>query len=123
MRSLREQRLEAQSLQRQVERLDMQPGRPDRTALVAHAEAKRQAGDAEDRFETSMTELYRLDVFCIDPIRGEAMIPFLHSEKLAWFVFDLFDEEDHLKQWRYHDDALEMRRPIAEALVEPPVTV
>ena len=48
------------------------------------------------------------------PIRGEAFIPFLQDEhKLAWFVFDLFDEEDRLKQWRFHDDPLEKRRPIA----------
>src|SRR5262245_46218194 len=69
MRSVREQRLDAQSLQRQVERLDKAPGRPNRTALLAQAEVKRQAGQAEDRFEEGLRELFALDVFCMDPIR------------------------------------------------------
>ena len=123
MRSLRDERLEVQSLQRQVDLLEKKPGRPGRSALLAQAEVKRQAGEAEGRFDDSLRELFGLDIFCIDPITGQAMIPFLRAEKLAWFVFDLFDEEDYLKQWRYHDDAMEKRRPIAEALAEPPVTV
>jgi hypothetical protein len=123
MRSLREQRIEAQGLTRRAERLADRPGRPDRTALLEQAETVRQAGEAGGRFDDTIAELHALDVFCIDPIAGTAVIPFLHAKKLAWFVFDLFDEEDHLRQWRYHDDPLETRRPIAEALVEPPITV
>ena len=121
MRSLREQRIEAQNLHRHVQRLTSLPGRPDRTALLAQSEADRQVREAEHRFEESMDELVGLDVFCLDPIAGQAVIPFLHAQKLAWFVFDLFDDEDHLRQWRYHDDPLDTRRPIAEALVEPAI--
>jgi hypothetical protein len=121
-RSLREQRLEAQSHSQRATRLAEKPGRPDRVALLAQADEVRQAGDAENRFDEILRELSGLDVFSLDPIRGEAVIPFLHSQKLAWFVFDLFDEEDHLRQWRYHDDPLDTRRPIAEALTEPTMT-
>src|SRR5262249_47400945 len=123
MRSLRDQRIEAQNRDRLSRRLADRPGRPDRAALLAQAEAARLAREAGDRFEDSMEELVALDVFCIDPIAGQAVIPFLHAKKLAWFVYDLFDEEDHLRQWRYHDDPLETRRPIAEALADPAITV
>jgi hypothetical protein len=41
------------------------------------------------------------------------LIPILHENKLAWLVFNLFDE-DPLRYWRFHKDALEVRRPVAE---------
>ena len=44
-----------------------------------------------------------------------AFIPFQKEEELAWFVFDLF-ESDGLKSWRFHQDPLETRRPIADVL-------
>jgi hypothetical protein len=118
VRSLREQRLEAQSKSRQAQILEGRPGRPNRDLLVAQADVVRQSREADERFAETLAELNSLDVFCTEPARGEAFIPFLHAKKLAWFVFDLFDEEDHLRQWRYHDDPLEARRPIAEALKE-----
>jgi hypothetical protein len=118
MRSLREQRIEALSRARQTKRLANRPGRADRNLLLAQADQDRQAREADARFEEGLAELHAIDVFCADPIRGEAFIPFLHTDKLAWFVFDLFDEKEPLKQWRYHDDPLEARRPIAEALTE-----
>jgi hypothetical protein len=123
MRSLREHCLESQSHKRTAQRLADKPGRPDRTALVSHSEEVREATEAQNRFDDGIAELHALDVFCLDPVGGEAVIPFLHAKKLAWFVFDLFDEEDHLRQWRYHDDPLDIRRPIADALVEPTLTV
>ncbi len=54
-----------------------------------------------------------IDVYLLDPVRGVAFVPFQKEEELAWFVFDLFDCDD-LKTWRFHQDPLEMRRPIAE---------
>lgn len=123
MRSLRENCLEAQSHKRQHQRLSGKPGRPDRTVLLAQGDELRQATEAENRFDDSIAELHALDVFCVDPVGGEAVIPFVHAKKLAWFVFDLFDDEDHLRQWRYHDDPLDTRRPIADALTEPTLTV
>jgi hypothetical protein len=122
MRSLREHCLESQSHKRSAQRLADKPGRPDRTALVSHSEEVREATEAQHRFDDGIAELHALDVFCLDPVGGEAVIPFLHAKKLAWFVFDLFDEEDHLRQWRYHEDPLDTRRPIADALTEPTLT-
>lgn len=118
MRSLREHRLEALGLDQQVQHLKDKPGRPDRTAIVEQTELAKQAQAAHDRFDQAMDELNSLDVFCIDPIQGEAVIPFLHDRKLAWYVFDLFDEGDPLRFWRAHDDPLEARRPIADVQAE-----
>jgi len=117
--SLREHHLEARSQRRHAERIHNRPGRPDRAALVAEADANRLASQAEIRFDETMAELNALHIYTLDPARGEAFVPFIHADKLAWFIFDMFDEEDHLRQWRYHDDPLEMRRPISEALIQP----
>ena len=45
-------------------------------------------------------------------VGGLALIPFAVEKRLAWYVFDLFDEEDPLRFWRYHQDPLEKRRPM-----------
>ncbi|MBY0527941.1 MAG: DUF2203 family protein [Gemmataceae bacterium] len=119
MGSLREHWLDVQTADRKTLQLNKQPGRPDRTRLVAHAEAARRADEARNRLEEAEEELTALDVFCIDPIRAEAVIPFVHDKQLAWYVFDRFDE-DPIRAWRYHSDPLDTRRPIAEALLEPP---
>jgi len=122
MRSVREDALEAQSHKRTHQRLSDKPGRADRTTLVAQTDELWHANEAQGRFDDDLAELHALDVFCIDPVAGEAVIPFVHAKKLAWYVFDLFDDEDHLRQWRYHDDPLDTRRPIADALTEPTLT-
>ena len=57
--------------------------------------------------------LQAIDVYCLDPIQGLALIPFVHDKQLAWFVYDLFDAEP-LRFWRYHEDSFETRRPLAE---------
>lgn len=119
LRSIREHRIDALNENRESRQLAAQPGRADRTALIEQAELARRSREAEVRFDDAMTELNALDVYCIDPVRGEAVIPFIHGEQLAWYLFDLFDEEDHLRHWRFHEDPLEMRRPIAEALTAP----
>lgn len=122
MESLREHWLAAQGHDRRAQQLAKLPGRPDRQRLLALQEAQNEAHAARERFEASAEELHRLDIFCTDPIRGEGVIPFVHREQLAWFVYDLFAPEP-LLAWRYHNDDLETRRPIAEALEdagEPP---
>jgi hypothetical protein len=119
MQSIRDNRIEAMNHDRQAKRLANRPGRPDRHQLVAQADTARLSREADIRCDESLGELHAIDVFCADPIRGEAFIPFLQENKLAWFVFDLFDEEDRIKQWRYHDDPLDTRRPIREMGIEP----
>jgi hypothetical protein len=112
MRSIRDHRLEAQAQHLAAERLARQPGRPNRAAIIAQEEATQGAERADERFQNAVRELQAIDVYCLDPIQGLALIPFVHENQLAWFVFDLF-EENPLRAWRYHGDPFETRRPLA----------
>jgi len=109
--SLREHALEIRSRQQEVKRLDELPGRPDRQTLIAQEEAQRDLHRAEHRFEDAAADLEQMDIFCLDPIRGQALVPFVHDEQLAWYIFDLFDNK-HFRFWRYQSDPEETRRPI-----------
>jgi hypothetical protein len=120
MRSLREHRLEAQQQQLLAQRLAKRPGRPDRAAILTHMVAVEAANAAEEHFHQALDELHTLDVYCLDPVAGLALIPFAKDNRLAWFVFDLFEESGALRFWRFHQDPLETRRPIVEALAGPP---
>jgi hypothetical protein len=115
MRSLRESYLEALPHSLTAKRLASQAGRPDRTRLIAHATALEEVRQAQERLQEAIDDLQTLDIYCLDPLQGQALIPFEHNQQLAWFVYDLFDNEP-LRFWRYHEDPLETRRPIAEAL-------
>jgi hypothetical protein len=119
MGSVREHWLDAQGQQVRLKRLTGKPGRPDRTAILAREEASHEGHLALDRLHDALEELRRIEVFCIDPQHGLGVIPFVHDERLAWLIYDLFDKENY-RQWRYHDDPPEKRRPIAEALEPPP---
>jgi hypothetical protein len=120
LRSLREHHLEAQSQHHTARRIDERPGRLDRTGRIAQEDATRAAAGAEDRFQQALDELQALDVYCLDPLQGLALIPFVHDDQLAWFVFDLFDTEP-LRYWRYHSDPLETRRPLSDLPQSRPV--
>ena len=122
MQSLRDHRLEAQSQHRRAERLAERPGRPDRAALIAREEALKAAAKEQERYDDAVNELGRLDVYCIDALAGVAFIPFIQQDQLAWYVFDLFSQTQ-LDAWRYHEDPLETRRPIAEVAGQPPTAV
>jgi Uncharacterized conserved protein (DUF2203) len=113
VQSVREEGLEAQAQHLRAQRLAQRPGHSDRAHLIAHAEAVREAAAANERFESALHELLELHIYCLDPVRGLALIPFAHGDQLAWFVFDLF-EPKRLETWRYHEDPLTTRRPIAE---------
>ncbi len=113
MKSLREHRLEAQQHRLTAARLAARPGRPDRAALIAQQEAADEAHRADERFQQALDELQVLDVYCLDPVAGQALIPFVHEDQLAWYVCDLFDSTP-LQFWRYHSDSLETRRPLTE---------
>jgi len=118
MQSLREHQLDTQRQQQVATRLAQQPGRPSRADLIAHADAIQEGQRAENRFHDALEELHGLDVYCLDPLQGLALIPFAKGDQLAWFVFDLY-ADDKLGAWRFHRDPLETRRPIAEALAGP----
>jgi hypothetical protein len=114
VRSLREHAIEIQTRQQEVKRLAELPSRPDRARLIAEQEAQRELHRAESRFEDAASDLEQLDVFCLDPIHGQALVPFVHDEQLAWYIFDLFDNK-HFRFWRYQSDPDETRRPITAA--------
>jgi hypothetical protein len=114
VRSLRDHRLDAVRHDRTAKRLASQFGRPNRHNLIAHQEEFREAQIANDRFQDALQELHELGIYCLDPIRGEALIPFINEQQLAWYVFDLFDPHP-LRFWRLHTDSLETRRPLADA--------
>ena len=111
VRSLREHGLEALAQHRTAQRLAERPGRPDRAALIAQEEAAAEARRAEDRFRSAAEELKALDVYSLDPLQGQALVPFIHDGQLAWYIFDLFDEQP-FRFWRYQSDPDETRRPL-----------
>src|SRR5262245_43888286 len=93
LRSLRDYQLEWQFEHRRASQLAQRSGRPKRNALIGHQEALQAAQRAQDHFQAALDELHRLDVYCLDPVRGEALIPFVYTNQLAWFVYDLFDDQ------------------------------
>jgi hypothetical protein len=114
VRSLREHRLEAVIRHREAKAIAGRPGRADRATIIAQEDAAKAARAADEQFEAALEELHQLDIYCLDPIRGEALVPFVHDNQLAWYIYDVFDEEP-FRFWRYHSDPLEARRPIADA--------
>jgi hypothetical protein len=113
MQSLRDHQLAVQSAELRAKRLSDKPGRPDRAALLARQDWLDEGTTARAHVDEALEELNRLDAFCLDPVNGLALVPFVHEEQLAWFIIDLF-AEDMLTAWRYHEDPLETRRPIGE---------
>ena len=113
VRSLREHWLHVQSVRRQIERLDSRPGRPDRQTLIRWAVAVQELDHADTQLEETFDELKAIDVYCVDPVNGLALIPFGNGDELAWYVFDLFSPQG-LEAWRFHGDPLEMRRPLEQ---------
>ncbi len=110
--SLREHHLEWQARQLDVQRLAARSGRPDRAALIAHRHASEEVDRVADRALEAAEELADLDVFTLDPSAGQALLPFVYEEQLAWYLFDLFDERKPLRYWRFDSDTPEARRPI-----------
>jgi len=113
VRSLREHWLHVQSVRRQIERLDSRPGRPDRQTLIRRAVAVQELDQADMKLEETFDELKAIDVYCLDPAQGLALIPFGKGDELAWYVFDLFSPQG-LDAWRLHSDPLETRRPLEQ---------
>lgn len=115
MRSLREHYLEQTRQRLAARRLADRPGRPDRASIIALQDALAAARHAEERFREAEAELHALDVYCIDPVGGLALVPFAREDRLAWFIYELFEDEP-VRFWRYHNDKPEARRPVGEIL-------
>jgi hypothetical protein len=110
--ALRDRWLEVQRKRLETNRL-ADVVRPNKAELIALEEAQAGHDQAEDDFAQALEELMRIDVYLLDPVHGLALIPFQRGDNLAWYVFDLFDEKG-ITSWRYHDDPLNTRRPVAE---------
>jgi hypothetical protein len=81
--------------------------------LISQAAAVEELEQAVIRLEETFDELKAIDVHCIDPVNGLAMISFRMDDELAWYVFELFSPQG-LEAWRFHGDPLETRRPLGQ---------
>src|SRR5262249_45427419 len=115
LRSLREHWLHLQRVRLRLRRLEARRGRPDRQALILRAEAAREAELAEACFHEALRELEALDVSCLDPARGLALISFRQGDEQAWFALDLFAPPG-LPALRIHADSLATPRPLPGTL-------
>ena len=113
VRSLRELAVALAAHRAELRRLNDRPGRPDRSMLIAIQEAQEAVRRAEDRLQDAIQDLEALDVYSLDPFRGQALVPFVHEEQLAWYVFDLFDPNP-FRTWRYQSDPEDTRRPVTK---------
>ena len=121
--SLREHYLELRASRLGIRRLVARPGRPDRAALLALRHAEEEADRTSEQATEAARELAELDVFCLDPAEGQALVPFLCEDQLAWYLFDSFDEHKPLRYWRFDNDPAETRRPITPLQKGEPCTV
>jgi hypothetical protein len=111
LRSLREHALEALQHYHRAKRIANRPGRPDRSAIIAQQEAEKEARRADERFHDDLAELQEMDIYTLNPIQGHALVPFVHNDQLAWYIYDLFDVQP-MRYWRYQSDPEDTRRPV-----------
>jgi hypothetical protein len=81
--------------------------------LIRRARAVKELDQGDIKLAETLDELKAIDVYCLDPAQGLALIPFGKGDELAWYVFDLFSPRS-LEAWRFHGDPLEMRRPLEQ---------
>jgi hypothetical protein len=110
-RSLREHCLAILANRREVQKLTARHARPDRQALIAEQEARRDLHEAEQDYQGTLEELSELNVQPHDPGRGMALVPFIQDDQPAWYVFDLFDSQP-IRSWRYQSDPDQTRRAL-----------
>ena len=111
VRSLREHALDALTHYHRAKRIANRPGRPDRQTIIAQQEAEKEARRSDERYRDALDELQQMDIYTLDPIQGQALIPFVHNDQLAWYIFDLFDAQP-LRFWRFQSDLEDTRRPV-----------
>jgi hypothetical protein len=102
-RSLREHYLEMCAKSREVQKLRERQGRPDRKALIEEQEARRDLLKAEQDCRDVLEELSALGVQPLDALQGTALVPFVHDDESAWYIFDLFDSQP-IRSWYYQSD-------------------
>jgi hypothetical protein len=111
VRSLREHTTEALASRQRLRHIDNRPGRPSRDVLIAKQDADADARRAEENASQAADELLALDIQPLQPVHGQALVPFVHEEQLAWYVFDLFDPQP-FRFWRFQSDPDDTRRPV-----------
>ena len=109
--SLREHFLEILAKRRELQTFAERSGRRDRKALIEEQEARRDLHKAEQDCQDVLDELTELKVLPLDPVQGTVLVPFVHDDRPAWYVFDLFDSQP-IRSWRYQSDPDETRRPL-----------
>lgn len=109
--SLREHWLEVLNTERRGELAAKDPKSQKKTGLLAKAYLQDDRRRAQQRFDDTLEELNKLDVFLLDAVQGVALIPFRKEDDLAWFVFDQFTARG-LVGWRNHSDPIEECRPL-----------
>jgi hypothetical protein len=114
VRSIREHFLEILAKRREVQAFTERTGRADRKALIAEQETRRDLQKAEQDYQDALEEIQELDVQPLDAAQGTALVPFVHDDQLAWYVFDLFDSQP-IRSWRYQSDPDETRRKLTAA--------
>jgi hypothetical protein len=114
VRSLREHAIHIQNQRHRLTLLEEQHGRPTRQLLIQMEEIKRDLLRAEDEHASALAELEALDVQLLDAVKGHALVPFVHDEQLAWYIFDLHDSQP-IRSWRYQSDPDETRRKLTAA--------
>ena len=94
-----------------MQKLTERHGRPDRKALIEEQEARRDLLKAAQDFRDALEELSALGVQPLDAVQGMALVPFVHDDQSAWYIFDLFDSQP-IRSWRYQSDPEQTRRPL-----------
>jgi len=114
VRSIREHALAAGQHKQNLKRIDALPGRPTRDLLIEQQNTQRNLRHAEDALREATDELEKLEIVSFDSVGGQALVPFVHDNQLAWYIYDLFDEQPY-RFWRYQSDPSEMRRPVTKS--------
>jgi hypothetical protein len=110
-RSLREHYLEMSAKSREVQKFTERHGRPDRKARIEQQEACRDLLKAAQDYRDTLEELSALGVQPLHADQGIALVPFVHDDQSAWYIFDLFDSQP-IRSWCYQSDPEETRRPL-----------
>lgn len=114
LRSVREHNLEIRFAEQALARMSRQPGRPTRQELITQEDTRRSLELQRRLLAEAADELESIGGIPVDPAQGLLLLPFAHQDRLAWFIFDLFDPNP-IRWWRYSEDPEDHRRPLTPA--------
>ena len=79
--------------------------------MIEEQEARRDLLKAEHDYRDDLEELSALGVQPLDAVQGTALVPFVHDDQSAWYIFDLFDSRP-IRSWSCQSDREPTRRPL-----------